>query len=113
MYSITIQSAAVGKPGPGPEFPQRRTMSQTMKAAVYYGAQDIRIEEWPVPRRAPGEALIRVLRSGICGTDATEWVAGPKVFPVERRHPNSGHMGPLIPGHEFVGEVVEADPAAG
>lgn len=88
-------------------------MSQAMKAAVYYGAQDIRIEERAVPDRAPGEALIRVLRSGICGTDASEWVVGPKVFPVARRHPISGHMGPLIPGHEFVGEVAEADPAAG
>ena len=87
-------------------------MTQAMKAAVYYGAHDIRIEERPVPERAAGEALIRVLRSGICGTDASEWTAGPKVFPVERMHPNSGHMGPLIPGHEFVGEVVEADPGA-
>lgn len=88
-------------------------MPETMKAAVYYGAQDIRIEEWPVPNPGPGEVLIRVLRSGICGTDASEWVAGPKVFPVNRKHPNSGHMGPLIPGHEFIGEVVDAGPAGG
>lgn len=85
-------------------------MPDTMQAAVYYGARDIRVEEVPVPRRASGEALVRVLRSGICGTDASEWVAGPKTFPVLRRHPNSGHQGPLILGHEFVGEVVEADP---
>ncbi|MFC9791001.1 zinc-binding dehydrogenase [Rhodococcus sp. NPDC127528] len=85
-------------------------MAQTMKAAVYYGAHDIRIEDVPVPTPGEGEALVRVLRSGICGTDASEWVAGPKTFPVERRHPNSGHLGPIIPGHEFVGEIVVADP---
>jgi (R,R)-butanediol dehydrogenase / meso-butanediol dehydrogenase / diacetyl reductase len=80
-------------------------MTSTMAAAVYYGAHDIRIEDVAVPVPAPGEALIRVTRSGICGTDATEWVAGPKTFPVAQRHPASGHLGPLIPGHEFVGEV--------
>ncbi|WP_370067260.1 zinc-binding dehydrogenase [Mycobacterium sp. MAA66] len=83
-----------------------------MAAAVYYGAHDIRIEEVPVPSPAPGEALVQVLRSGICGTDATEWVAGPKTFPVEHRHPHSGHLGPIIPGHEFVGEIVVSDPAS-
>lgn len=82
-------------------------MPDKMKAAIYYGPQDIRIEEVPVPTPGANEALIRVLRSGICGTDASEWVAGPKVFPVTHAHPHSGHMGPLIPGHEFVGEVVE------
>ncbi|GAA5110546.1 zinc-dependent alcohol dehydrogenase [Haloechinothrix salitolerans] len=88
-------------------------MTRTMRAAVYYGARDIRIEEAPVPTRGPGDVLVRVLRSGVCGTDAVEWVAGPKVFPIERQHPNSGHLGPLIPGHEFVGEIVETDPRSG
>ncbi|MGV9822618.1 zinc-dependent alcohol dehydrogenase [Nocardia xishanensis] len=81
-----------------------------MQAAVYYGARDIRLEEVGVPAPGDGEALVQVLRSGICGTDASEWVAGPKIFPVRRRHPHSGHLGPIIPGHEFVGEVVEAAP---
>lgn len=88
-------------------------MSQTMRAAVYYGAEDIRVEERPVPQREPGEALVRVIRAGICGTDASEWISGPKVFPIQRAHPNSGHLGPLIPGHEFVGEVVDVDSTAG
>ncbi|MFF0496529.1 zinc-binding dehydrogenase [Nocardia aobensis] len=80
-----------------------------MRAAVYYGARDIRLEERPVPTPGSGEALVRVLRSGICGTDAFEWIAGPKTYPVERRHPHSGHLGSLIPGHEFVGEIVTSD----
>ncbi|WP_278264375.1 alcohol dehydrogenase catalytic domain-containing protein [Nocardia sp. AG03] len=79
-----------------------------MQAALYYGPRDIRIEDVEIPTLAAGEVLVKVLRSGICGTDAGEWVAGPKVFPVERRHPHSGHLGPIIPGHEFVGEIVES-----
>jgi (R,R)-butanediol dehydrogenase/meso-butanediol dehydrogenase/diacetyl reductase len=80
-----------------------------MRAAVYHGAHAVRIEEVPLPERASGEALIKVLRSGMCGTDATEYKAGPIIFPLNRVHPHSGHTGPMIMGHEFVGEVLEAD----
>jgi (R,R)-butanediol dehydrogenase/meso-butanediol dehydrogenase/diacetyl reductase len=80
-----------------------------MKAAFYYGEHDVRLHDVPVPVRAPGEALLRVLRSGMCGTDATEWKAGPRTFPIERLHPVTGHLGPMILGHEFVGEIVEVD----
>lgn len=83
-------------------------MSPSMRAAVYHGARDIRIEDVPVPDPSDGDVLLKVVRSGICGTDASEWVAGPRTFPVARRHPNSGHQGPLILGHEFVGEVLDA-----
>jgi (R,R)-butanediol dehydrogenase/meso-butanediol dehydrogenase/diacetyl reductase len=83
-----------------------------MKAAVYYGARDVRIEDRPVPERTEGQVLLRVLRSGMCGTDATEWCSGPHLFAVDRPHPVSGHVGPLIFGHEFVGEVVETGPAS-
>jgi (R,R)-butanediol dehydrogenase/meso-butanediol dehydrogenase/diacetyl reductase len=82
-----------------------------MRAAVFYGDHDVRIESRPVPARSAGEALIRVMRSGMCGTDATEWRAGPLSFPIDRPHPISGHLGPMTLGHEFVGEVLEADPA--
>ncbi|MFI5615135.1 zinc-binding dehydrogenase [Amycolatopsis sp. NPDC051903] len=81
-------------------------MTATMRAAVYHGRRDVRIEEVPVPEPRAGEVLLAVRRSGICGSDATEWVAGPKVVPLTRRHPGSGHLGPMIIGHEFVGEVV-------
>ncbi|QRP50841.1 alcohol dehydrogenase catalytic domain-containing protein [Amycolatopsis sp. FDAARGOS 1241] len=77
-----------------------------MRAAVYHGRQDVRIEEVPVPEPRAGEVLLAVRRSGICGSDATEWAAGPKMVPLTRRHPGSGHFGPMIIGHEFVGEVV-------
>jgi len=83
-----------------------------MKAAVYHGAHDVRIEDRPIPVRGDGQVLLRVLRSGMCGTDATEWRSGPHLFAVAHRHPVSGHVGPLILGHEFVGEVVEAGPGS-
>jgi (R,R)-butanediol dehydrogenase/meso-butanediol dehydrogenase/diacetyl reductase len=83
-----------------------------MRAAVYHGAKDVRLEELPRPRPGAGEVLLRVLRSGMCGTDATEWKAGPRTFPVAHRHPVTGHQGPMVLGHEFVGEVVERGAAA-
>ena len=79
-----------------------------MRASVYHGAHDVRVENVPEPVRRPGEAILRVLRSGVCGTDATEWSSGPKTFPVNGVHPVTAHSGPMILGHEFVGEVVEA-----
>lgn len=82
-------------------------MSATMKAAVYHGTRDLRIERVPIPEARADEVLVAVRRSGICGTDATEWAAGPVMVPLHRRHPASGHLGPMIPGHEFVGEVVD------
>lgn len=85
----------------------------TMSAARYYGAGDIRIEDVPVPTPGEGEALIRILRSGICGTDASEWKSGPRIFPVSRPHRVTGHEGPMVPGHEFVGEIVVAPTGSG
>jgi (R,R)-butanediol dehydrogenase/meso-butanediol dehydrogenase/diacetyl reductase len=78
-----------------------------MKAAVYHGQRDIRIEEVERPPAAAGEILLRVHASGICGTDASEFVAGPKIYPLHTRHPMTGHSGPIIPGHEFTGWVEE------
>jgi (R,R)-butanediol dehydrogenase/meso-butanediol dehydrogenase/diacetyl reductase len=82
-------------------------MTGSMRAAMYYGAHDVRIEERAVPTRSDGEALLRVLRSGMCGTDATEWRDGPHLFPSDIPHPITGVRRPFIPGHEFIGEVVE------
>jgi threonine dehydrogenase-like Zn-dependent dehydrogenase len=82
-----------------------------VRAAVYYGRQDVRIEEAP-DRGAPGpgELLLDVRLAGICGTDVGEFLLGPGVIPVDRRHPGSGHLGPMIIGHEFLGTVSEMGP---
>ena len=79
---------------------------EKMKAAVYHAAGDVRIEERDVPTPSAGEALLKVLRSGMCGTDASEYKSGPKIFATQTKHPVSGHHGPMIPGHEFIGEIV-------
>lgn len=78
-----------------------------MRAAVLHGAGDVRIETVaePTPPR-PGEVLIEVIRAGICGSDAAEFSRGPVVTPLQTPNPRSGHHGPVILGHEFVGRVI-------
>jgi (R,R)-butanediol dehydrogenase/meso-butanediol dehydrogenase/diacetyl reductase len=81
-----------------------------MRAAVYHGQRDVRWEDRPVPPVRPGELLVRVATTGICGTDVSEFTNGAHQFPLSNRHPHSGHGGPMIPGHEFSGHVVECGP---
>jgi len=79
-----------------------------MRAAVYHGPHDVRIESVADPGPpAPGELLLRVARAAICGSDCGEYLHGPVLVPLRERHPGSGHVGPLVLGHELVG-VVEA-----
>ncbi len=86
-----------------------------MRAAVLYGVGDIRVEDVPVPEPGPGEVLLSVGTVGICGTDAAEFGKGPNMFPIERRHPVTGYLGPMTIGHEYSGTVesvgVGVDPA--
>lgn len=77
-----------------------------MRAAVYHGRRDIRFERLPVPSPGEGELLLEVGTVGVCGTDVGEWASGPHQHPVERRHPVTGWLGPVTPGHEFSGTVV-------
>ena len=55
-----------------------------MRAAVYWGKGDLRVEEVPVPEPGPGEMLVRVEACGICGTDIKKiekgLLAGPRIF---------------------------------
>lgn len=78
----------------------------TMRAAVLHGRRDLRVEEVETPAAGPGELLIEVTAVGVCGTDASEWAYGPKLLPIEVRHPVTGHLGPMTMGHEFAGRVV-------
>ncbi len=64
-----------------------------MRVATYYSNSDIRIDQVPVPKIGPGELLIRVWASGICGTDVLGWYRRNKV--------------PLVLGHEIAGEIAE------
>ena len=71
-----------------------------MKAWVLHEIGNIRYEEVPVPEPAAGEVLIRVGAAGICGSDI------PRIFDT------GAHRMPLIPGHEFSGEVVKTGEGA-
>jgi threonine dehydrogenase-like Zn-dependent dehydrogenase len=77
-----------------------------MRAAVYHGAGDVRLEAAAAPGEpGPGQVLIAPSMAAICGTDASEYAHGPHMIPLRERHPGSGHVGPLVIGHEFVGRV--------
>ena len=65
-----------------------------MKVAVYYNNKDIRLQERPVPKINKGETLVKVISSGICGTDLMEWYRIKKA--------------PRILGHEIAGEIFES-----
>ncbi|MFH1086267.1 MAG: alcohol dehydrogenase catalytic domain-containing protein, partial [Chloroflexota bacterium] len=67
-----------------------------MKAALFYGGQDIRVTELPDPTPGPGEVLVRVRAAGICGSDLHGYRAGAAAA---RREPGTS-------GHELAGVVV-------
>ena len=66
----------------------------TMRAAVYRGVDDVRLEEVPVPEIGTGEMLVRVHTCGICGTDLKKISTG-------------SHSAPRIFGHETTGVVAK------
>lgn len=77
-----------------------------MRAAVYHGYRDVRVESIDDPG-PPGahEVRLKVLRTAICGTDASEYWNGPRLIPIDRAHPGNGHRGPVVLGHEMVGVI--------
>lgn len=44
-----------------------------MRGAMYYSNKDVRFEEVPTPVIGPGEVLVKIMSSGICGSDLMEW----------------------------------------
>ncbi len=64
-----------------------------MKVGMYYSNSDVRVEEQPVPVVGDTDILIKVMASGICGSDLLEW------YRIQRA--------PLVLGHELAGEIVE------
>ena len=70
---------------------------ESMKAVVYHGPNDLRLENLPVPRIKPGELLVKVAACGVCPTDIKKiqygTVTPPRVF-----------------GHETAGTVVRVGP---
>jgi L-iditol 2-dehydrogenase len=58
---------------------------------MYYNNRDVRVEEMPIPPIGPGEILVKVIASGICGSDVLEWYRVKKA--------------PRVLGHEIAGEI--------
>src|SRR5687768_13706793 len=83
---------------------------EKMQAVICHGPHDYRLEEVAVPQRKPGEALIRVEAVGICASDLKCYHGAAKFWGDENRPAWTETM--VIPGHEFVGRVVELDDAA-
>src|SRR5437660_10272338 len=69
---------------------RQKTIPTTMLAAVYRGVDDVRMETVPVPAIGPGELLVRVHTSGICGTDLKEIATGSQSAPRIFGHETSG-----------------------
>jgi len=79
-----------------------------MKAAIWHGRQDIRVENIPEPPSPPpGQVKIEVRWCGICGTDLHEYLGGPLKIPADAPHPLTGVQSPVILGHELAGIIVE------
>lgn len=77
-----------------------------MRAAVYHGREDLRLEDVPDPEPGTGEVKLEIQYAGICGTDLNELYGGPTYTSVEP-HPVSGVALPVILGHELSGIVTE------
>ncbi len=69
----------------------------SMKVGMYYNNRDVRVEQVPIPQIGPGELLMEIKASGICGSDIMEWY----------RIQNA----PLVLGHEVAGDVAEVGEA--
>ena len=78
-----------------------------MKAAVWHGEKDIRIEEVEVKPLEDTQVKVRVAWAGICGSDLHEYEEGPVFVPVNEKDPLTGEIAPLTMGHEFAGVIEE------
>ena len=66
-----------------------------MKAIVMYAPRDLRLENREIPEPKEDEVLVKVMAVGVCGSD------------IPRINEYGAHVSPIIPGHEFAGEIVE------
>jgi threonine dehydrogenase-like Zn-dependent dehydrogenase len=85
-------------------------VSEHMQAVVCHGPGDYRLEEIPRPEAGPGAALVKVEAVGICASDLKCYHGAVKFWGDEHRPAYAEHD--VIPGHEFVGTIVELDETA-
>lgn len=80
------------------------SVPDTMRAVVCHAPRDYRLERVPVPKVGPGEVLIKVTAAGVCASDVKCFLGAPRIWGGEGFPAYT--IAPVIPGHEFVGEVV-------
>ena len=81
------------------------TLPSKMKAIVAYAPGDYRLEEVDVPRAGEGEMILKIEACGICAGDTKAFGGAPSFWGGDGNPPYI--KAPMIPGHEFVGKVVE------
>lgn len=84
---------------------QKESLPKTMKAVMCYGPEDYRLEEVETPQAGGGEVVVKIHASGICASDFKCYSGAPMFWGDENR--TAYVDAPVIPGHEFVGEVVQ------
>ena len=85
-------------------------MSDQMKAVVCHGPMDYKLEDITIPKAGPGEALVKVEAVGICASDLKCYHGAAKFWGDSSRP--AWAETEVVPGHEFVGEIVELDDTA-
>lgn len=76
-----------------------------MKAAVWYGQKDVRVEERITKELQSNQVKVKVSWAGICGTDLHEYLEGPIFISTDKPDPFLGQKAPVTLGHEFAGVV--------
>ena len=72
-------------------------MSDTVRAAVQLGVRNMEVRELPMPEIGPDNGLVRIERSGLCGSDMEQYLG----------HFGGREMQPTIRGHEPLGIIEE------
>ena len=91
MNEVTLEKTMATQIS-NPKLQLDEKIPSTMRAVVYRGINDMRLETVPVPQIGPGELLIKIATCGVCGTD------------LKKIHMGS-HSAPRIFGHEMAGVV--------
>lgn len=76
-----------------------------MKAAVWYGQKDVRVEDREPKAIKDNEVQVKVSWAGICGTDLHEYLEGPIFISTDQPDPLLGQTAPVTLGHEFSGVI--------
>jgi len=98
LKKLYPREMAGGRAGGKQTDAQRRSDDMTqdsnmMRALIYRGVRDVRVESRPIPACGPDDVIVRTVRAGICGSDTTAYLHG-------------GENMMILPGREFGHEVV-------